>query len=155
MVGSRIYGGKRTRHHLFPHLLGVDLTAGEGVDMVLDMEEPVEIGEFFHVECTSVLEHSRRPWLLAANIEHVMLPGATLYVSVPFCWRLHGTDGSYGGDYWRMSVEGVRSLFRGIEWTALMYADRKLHEKPRIPAAEVDGHYYLARSEVVGFGHRR
>ena len=83
---------------------------GEGVDLVLDLEEslPEGLGTFAHVECMSVLEHSKRPWLLAANPEQLMEPGATIFVSVPFIWRFHG----YPSDYFRLTPEALPVLFR-------------------------------------------
>jgi hypothetical protein len=153
MVGSRIYNGKETRHSLFDDLVGIDLVEGAGVDRVLNLEHalPEDLGLFDHVECTSVLEHSKRPWRMAENIERLMKPGASIYVSVPFVWRIH----AYPNDYWRMSRAALPILFPSIDWMSLMYADRTLHTKDRIPATPVDDYYHIARSETCGFGYRK
>jgi hypothetical protein len=134
------------------------MRAGPGVDRVLDLEEPLpaDLGQFAHVECISVLEHSRRPWLMAANIERLLVPGGTLhvgvpFVGVPFIWRPH----QYPSDYWRMTVDGVRALFPGIEWRALMYGTSKLHPQGKLPGAKLDGYPYYARCETYGFGVKR
>jgi len=133
-------------------VVGVDMLEGPGVDWVLDLEEdlPDGIGTFSHVECMSVLEHSRRPWLLAANLERLMEPGATVFVSVPFIWRIH----AYPSDYWRLTPEALKSIFPGVAWEALMYASDVLTEAKRARATQVDGHPYLARTETVGFGRK-
>lgn len=151
IVGSKIYGGKEDRRARYANALGVDMLEGDGVDRVLDLEEPLpdDLGTFDHVECMSVLEHSRRPWLMAANIERLMAPGASLFVSVPLIWRLHG----YPNDYFRITPEGVRALFPGIEWKHLMLAGDALRGD-KIKSAEVDGYPYMARTETVGFGYR-
>lgn len=151
VVGSKIYGERIDRRTRYQDAVGVDLFPGLGVDIVLDLEEalPVTLGRFAHIDCISVLEHSRRPWLLAANIERLLEPGGTLYVGVPFVWRIH----AYPSDYWRFTVEGVRSLFPVTEWTALQMVNQ-LGEKG-IPNLRDDrGALYFARTEIYGFGHR-
>ncbi len=76
IVGSHVYGGREDRRKLYKKAVGVDMIAGPGVDVVADLEDTGSImdlwtgdGPFDHVECRSVLEHSRRPWRLARNIE--------------------------------------------------------------------------------------
>ena len=70
VVGSKVYGKKQDRRELYRKAVGVDLFEGDGVDFVHDMETPLpeSVGTFAHVDCVSVLEHVRRPWLMAANI---------------------------------------------------------------------------------------
>ena len=150
IVGSQVYGDKEDRRKRYADVLGVDMLEGPGVDWVIDLEEdlPDGLGQFEHVECMSVLEHSRRPWLMAANIERLMAPGATLFVSVPFVWRIH----AYPSDYWRLTPEGVKSIFPGIEWRQLMLASDRLDDGKKIPAIKTSGHPYFARTETVGFG---
>lgn len=152
IVGSRIYDAKPDRRRAFADALGVDMLPGDGVDRVLDLEEPLpdDIGTFSHVECLSVLEHSRRPWQLAANLERLLVKGGTLYVSAPFVWRFHG----YPSDYFRFTAEGVRSLFHHIRWARLMYASNRLRDDHYVRAAEIEGHAHLPRTEVLGFGVR-
>ena len=152
VVGSYVTSGKIDRRTLYADALGVDMRAGPGVDLVANLEEPQEIGRFDHVECLSVLEHSPRPWLLAKNLERMMNPGATIYIAVPFNWRVH----NHPDDYFRMSAAGVRSLFPAVEWRRLMYATYGgLIEKPIIPCRHIDGHRFYARSVTCGFGVRR
>jgi SAM-dependent methyltransferase len=128
------------------------MLAGPGVDRVLDLEEmpPLDLGRFDHIECMSVLEHSRRPWLLADSIERLLVPGGTLFVTVPFCWRIH----AYPSDYWRMTPQAIRELFPGVHWDALMLANETLSDKARIPGVDVNGHVYMSKTETVGFGRR-
>ena len=124
---------------------------GPGVDRVLDLEEPLpaDFGPFAHVECMSVLEHSRRPWLLAANIERVLEPGGTLFVTVPFVWRVHG----YPDDYWRFTTSGVRELFPRVTWTAEAYAHSEMSDGQHVPCVKLKDWPYFARTEVCMFGH--
>ena len=155
IVGSRLYGTREDRRKLYPDVIGIDMLDGPGVDLVCDLEDSwyaMNIGTFDHIECRSVLEHSRRPWLLAANIERLMAPGATLDLSVPFVWRVH----AYPSDYYRFTIEAVRELFPNIEWKALMYAtDKMLSKGAKLNGMNLDGGVHLARCEVLGFGTRK
>lgn len=150
IVGSQVYRDKEDRRLRYPDVVGIDMLDGPGVDRVLDLEEPLpdDLGLFDHIECMSVLEHSRRPWLLAANLERLMAPGATIFVSVPLVWRIHG----YPNDYFRITPDGVRSLFPGVEWEALMLASHDLTAGPKFAVVKQGGHPYMARTETCGFG---
>lgn len=152
ICGSKVYPGREDRRALYSDALGVDLEEGEGVDVAHDLERalPARFGKFAHVECLSVLEHARRPWMVAQTIERAMVPGASLFLSVPFVWRVH----AYPNDYWRFTVEGVRELFPRIEWDALTYATHKLAPKG-VRGIEVSGNPYFPRAEVFGFGRKQ
>jgi hypothetical protein len=78
--------------------------------------------------------------------------GGTIYLTVPFVWRVH----SYPNDYWRFTKEGVRSIFPGINWIRLMYAHEDLKHNDFVPQVDkaAGGHPYLARTEVAAFGMR-
>lgn len=153
IVGSRIYGDREDRRGAYQDAVGADMQAGPGVDIVANLEDEDDaafLGTFAHIECRSVLEHARRPWLLAAHLEHLMAPGSTLDLSVPFVWRPH----AYPSDYWRFTAEGVRELFPGIKWHALMYASQELlwEGDTKLPKQIIDGAIHFPRCEVLGFG---
>lgn len=150
VVGSQVYREKEDRRLRYPDVLGVDMLAGPGVDRVLDLEEalPDDLGTFAHVECMSVLEHSRRPWLMAANLTILLEPGGTLFVAVPFVWRVHG----YPSDYWRFTAEGVRELFPGITFSALRMGSSSLHKDEKLPARKMGRTPWFPRTETFAFG---
>lgn len=150
IVGSKVYKTRLDRRQRYANAVGVDMEAGQGVDVVADLEEPLnDLGPFAHVDCLSVLEHSKRPWLLAANVERLLETGGTLFLSVPFVWRIHG----YPSDYWRFTVAGVRLLFPAIEWQVLRYVNAGGRDDvPSIGQADV---LYFAKTEVLGFGTKR
>lgn len=154
IVGSKIFSEREDRRLRYPQVLGVDIQAGDGVDRVLDLEEPLpdDIGRFHHIECMSVLEHSKRPWKMAANLERVLKPGGTLLVTAPFVWRVHG----YPNDYWRFTKDGVRALFSHISWVRMAYAHETLKYNDYVPQLDKagGGHPYLARTEVLAFGRK-
>lgn len=153
IVGSKVYGAREDRHLLYPagSSVGVDMEGGPGVDRVLNLEEPLpaDFGTFMHVDCLSVLEHSKRPWLLAANIERLLEPGGTFFITVPFVWKVH----AYPSDFWRFTVEGVRELFPCISFLHLLYN----YAGEKIPRTKVndDPVPYFQRTEVYGFGTKK
>lgn len=150
IVGSRIYGVREDRRGRYADAIGLDVQAGPGVDVVHDLEEPL-VGAFDHVECLSMLEHTPRPWLVAVNIERLLVPGGTLFVSAPFVHRVH----AYPNDYFRFTPAGVESLFPGIVWEASRLVGPGIYDALRVAVIKVDDHPYLARSASMCFGRRR
>ena len=151
IAGSRVYGDKEDRRKRYANAVGVDMSEGPGVDVVADLEADFLQGSFAHIECMSVLEHCRRPWLMAANLERMLEPGGTIFITVPFVWRVHG----YPDDYWRFTVSGVKSLFNEIEWTHEAYSHRVLCKAEEVPAVKAGEDWpYFARTEVAVFGRK-
>jgi SAM-dependent methyltransferase len=152
IVGSHVWVNKEDRRKRYADVVGVDMQAGEGVDRVLDLEEPLpdDLGMFDHIECMSVLEHSRRPWLMSANIERLLAPGASIFVAVPFVWRVHG----YPDDYWRFTDSGVRELFPNVKWQVQMYAGSDTTDGAHVPAVKLKEYPFMQRCEVCSFGFR-
>lgn len=122
-VGSRHYAADSSSDYrsLCAGLgyVGVDLSAGQNVDIVMDMS-----GDFSAIDgalggarfgtaiCASVLEHVENVWGMAQNISRLVAPGGHLFVSVPMTWRFHG----YPSDYWRFTPNAVRVLFPQFEF---------------------------------------
>lgn len=150
VVGSRIYDTSPDRRSYYDKAIGLDMLGGPGVDIVHDLEQPlVGHGRFEHVDLCSVLEHVRRPWLLAANVEALMRKGATILVSVPFVWRVH----SYPSDLWRMTPEALDVLFPNIQWREKKFVVGNRLRK-RVPGSIFNGERYMMRAETVAFGVR-
>jgi hypothetical protein len=150
IVGSRVYNNKEDRRKRYAEAVGVDMHEGEGVDVVANLEGDFLEGQFAHIECMSVLEHCRRPWLMAATMERMLEIGGTIFVAVPFVWRVH----SYPDDYFRFTVGGVKSLFNNIAWTHEAYSHRTLCKADDVPAVRAGEDWpYFARTEVFVFGH--
>ena len=120
-VGSRDYGNTPDLRALFPTAtyLGVDLSEGKGVDLVLDLagdfsrvDAALAGARFNTVICFSVLEHVANPFKMSENISALLRSGGQLFLSVPFSWKIHG----YPSDYWRFTADGVRLLFPQIQF---------------------------------------
>jgi len=87
---------------------GIDMQAGQGVDLVADMHDlPDEWeGRFSGVVCSEVMEHVARPWLALPELRRVMAPGSLLVVTTLFAFPEHG----YPDDFYRYSRSGLRLL---------------------------------------------
>jgi SAM-dependent methyltransferase len=99
-------------------VIGMDLSAGDNVDVVCDIQAPVQeirrrcsVRSFDAVICAHVLEHLPRPWEAARNLQYLLRPGGTLLVTVPWVQGYH----EFPEDYWRMSFAGLRALLPDIE----------------------------------------
>lgn len=151
IAGSRVTPGKSDRRSEFKDVIGVDMVEGPGVDLIHNLEYPIRGERFSHIECTSVLEHCQRPWLMAAALEQMLEPGGTIFVTVPLVWRIH----DYPDDYWRMTPSAIRFLFPAIRWDYLKLAHVRVDDPPRIPALKDEmEHPYMARTDTCGFGHK-
>lgn len=153
VAGSRVYPGREDRRTRYANAVGWDALPGDGVDRVVDLEQllpdDVEAESFDHIDCVSVLEHTRRPWEVASNLEMLLCDCGTLLVTVPFIWREH----SYPGDFWRFTIAGLKSLFGMVEWQRVVYAHvRFTEEGEKINGKKVQGFPYFARTEVFAFG---
>lgn len=146
-VGSRDYGNTQNFRALFggADYLGIDMQAGKGVDMVLDLTEDfdaidqcLEGRRFGTIICMSVLEHCRDPFRMAQSIERLLAEGGTLVVGAPFVWELHG----FPDDYWRFTPSGISILFPNLDFSAIpgaAFSGRKGDSAP------LDGNLFCIR----------
>ena len=148
VIGSKLHKKPFDRRDYYKNAIGLDMQSGDGVDIVHDLETPlIGHGLFDHIDCHSVLEHVSRPWVLCANIESIMDEGASIFVSVPFVWRVHG----YPSDYWRMTKAALPILFPSIEWLDVDYVSyNRVVKKAAYHKTEAGD--YLQRTETLGYG---
>jgi SAM-dependent methyltransferase len=104
---------------------GVDLEAGENVDLVADICADfgalrATLGEarWGFVICSHVLEHTKKPWVAAENIKRLVRPGGHAFIAVPWVQAYHG----YPSDYWRFSFRGLAELFPGMKPVRMYYS---------------------------------
>ncbi|MBX6322050.1 MAG: methyltransferase domain-containing protein [Rhodospirillaceae bacterium] len=105
--------------------IGLDVEPGENVDRVGDiggdfaaLDAALEGRRFGFIVCQHVLEHVRRPWVAAENIQRLLRPGGRCYVGVPWVQAYHG----FPSDYWRFSFPGLAALFDGLVFTDMYYS---------------------------------
>jgi SAM-dependent methyltransferase len=88
----------------------LDMKAGDGVDIVGDAEDlKSAVGDewFAGVVCTSLLEHTRRPWRAVDGMcRWTMPPGGRFVLTAP--WRY--PDHADPIDCYRFSPDGLRAL---------------------------------------------
>jgi len=110
-VGSMAVGDSRSYRQLMPHrwkYTGVDIEAGENVDVMLDdpYKFPFEDNSVNVVMSGQCLEHVARPWVLVKEMARILDPGGHCFLTAPAKMHLH----SYPHDYWRFHPEGMRVL---------------------------------------------
>jgi len=88
-----------------------DVKDGNGVDYVGDAHKMAEnfqwFGRWSFIICTNLLEHVRRPWVVAEQIYKIMKPGGIVVATVPWEYPPHPDP----VDMWRMSEGALQSLF--------------------------------------------
>jgi len=122
-IGSKDYGNTSSfrDYYTSSDYIGIDMEEGENVDHVLDLTKNIGPLAREHFElgiCCSVLEHVRKPWVMAENISCLIRPSGTLYLSVPWVWRYH----AYPDDYYRFSWRGIIELFPDFDWQNIYYS---------------------------------
>lgn len=106
-LGSR---GGRAPLGMQSIVVGFDIQAGEGVDIVGDVHKASEYfkpNEFDAVYTTATFEHLRRPWIAARELAAVTRRGGWIYCQTHQSFPLH----NYPGDYFRFSTEALREIF--------------------------------------------
>jgi len=159
-VGSKDYGNTQNFRDVFnvPEYVGLDMEAGAGVDRVHDLRTGTgDLGAFDLIICCSVLEHVRKPWVMAENLMELLAPGGTLYMCVPWVWRYH----AYPDDYFRFSWRGIENLFEQLQWSDFYYSSSKpaefwpcAPESDNAAAIIQNGNKFLPYLEVHGLGRK-
>lgn len=118
---------------LFPRsrFITTDIEPSPSVELVWDQEQEIPANCRMQIDLfisTSVLEHIRRPWQAAVNIQESLTPHQGLiYLSAPWIWRYH----EYPDDYWRFSPSSLDILFPRTRPLLTMWStspDQILHE---------------------------
>jgi len=105
--------------------IGLDIEAGPNVDRVADicadfdaLDATLDGQRFGFIICQHVLEHVRKPWLAARNIQRLLRPGGYCYIGVPWVQAFHG----YPSDYWRFSFPALLELFEELQFVDMYYS---------------------------------
>lgn len=91
-----------------PQIKNMELTPGEGIDLVGSVEAiPATDGRFSLVITQEVLEHVPDPFKAMSEIARVLKTrSGVAYVQLPFTIGYHGCP----DDYWRFTHSGIRRL---------------------------------------------
>ncbi len=93
------YYGNVINTEIYPSVSTDVLCVGESMPFASD--------QFDFVFCFATLEHTKRPWDVAAEICRVLKPGGTVMIDYPFMQPVHG----YPHHYFNATPMGNRSLF--------------------------------------------
>lgn len=98
----------------FKNRIGVDIAAGEGVDVVADAHNlPFENEKFEIILCTEVLEHLHSPQIAVSEMSRVLKKGGLLILTTRFIFPIHDAP----NDYYRFTKYGLKFLFK--DWEVL------------------------------------
>ncbi|ARU16699.1 methyltransferase domain-containing protein [Croceicoccus marinus] len=105
------------------HYLGVDLEAGDGVDMIVKPGQPLPFadGSFDLVLASSVFEHDPAFWNTFLDLVRLLREGGMLYINAPSNGLVH----RYPEDHWRFYPDSGRALER---WAASQDMEVRLIE---------------------------
>lgn len=111
-TGTKQWEGSPIEDHSVnaPHgkWIGTDIEAGNGVDLVADLEiiDITTLDKFDGVFSMATLEHVSRPWRAIESICKAMNQGGWLFLHSHQTFPLHG----YPHDYFRFSGEALRVM---------------------------------------------
>lgn len=89
--------------------LGIDPAGNYTHTVDLCREIPAKLlNRFDFIICTEVVEHTLDPFSAVDNLYRMIVPGGTVFASVPFDLRIHGPL----PDCYRFTVHGLRHIFR-------------------------------------------
>ena len=111
-VGSRDING--TIRDLFPQedYLGIDLEAGPGTDLVLDIinDDISELENRFNtVVATETLEHMTQPWVGVESMHKALKRGGLIILTWVFACQIHNEP-----DYWRGTPSAMHFLLENV-----------------------------------------
>jgi SAM-dependent methyltransferase len=121
-VGSRDICGNPRNHFptdRFPFYVGVDMLAGQNVDLVLNAHELTSRfqGTYFDVVITvEMIEHDDNFWVSFLEMGRVLKPGGYMIVTTR-SWR-GCSPHDCPNDYWRFMLEGLKRCLdlAGVEY---------------------------------------
>lgn len=97
------------RRRLFDNCLYLEVYPSITADLIVPptCEYPIKDAMLDGIGCFSVLEHTRKPWLVVQEMRRMLKPGGKVWIDWPFLQPLHG----YPSHFFNATREGVRSVF--------------------------------------------
>jgi SAM-dependent methyltransferase len=95
----------------------LDIEPHPSVDIVGDvLNPPIPDNSYDTIISTQVMEHVRKPWIMAQQIERILKPGGISIVTAPFITPFHADP----HDYFRYTEMGMKSLFEDVGMEILL-----------------------------------
>lgn len=100
------------RSHVFENCLYLEVYPSLTADLIVspDCRYPIKDNSLDGIGSFAVLEHTRKPWLVAEEIYRMLKPGGFTYIDWPFLQPLHG----YPSHFFNATREGLTSLFGDV-----------------------------------------
>jgi SAM-dependent methyltransferase len=99
--------GRRDRTH--DNCLYLEVYPSSTADLIVPAtcDYPIKDETFDGIGCFAVMEHTRKPWMVAREIYRMLKPGGKIWIDWPFLQPVHG----YPSHYFNATREGLRSIF--------------------------------------------
>lgn len=89
-------------------MINLDIIKNKRTDVVADAHHlPFKDNAFDCIFSNAVLEHVKRPWEVAKEMERVVKTGGYIVVNLPFLNTIHDKE-----DYFRFTLKGINELFQ-------------------------------------------
>jgi SAM-dependent methyltransferase len=100
------------RKTVYDNCLYVDVYPSVAADLIVEPSciYPIADNSLDGVGCFAVLEHTRKPWLVAQEIFRMLKPGGRIWVDWPFLQPVHG----FPSHYYNSTREGLKAIFEDI-----------------------------------------
>ncbi|MCL4418365.1 MAG: class I SAM-dependent methyltransferase, partial [Actinobacteria bacterium] len=100
--GQGIFDRKITKK-----MINLDIVVNERTEVVADAHYlPFKNNSIDCIFSNAVLEHVKKPWIVASEIERVLKVGGYVVINLPFLNIIHDDE-----DYFRFTLKGIRELF--------------------------------------------
>lgn len=88
-------------------MINLDIKKYDNTDIIADAHFlPFLSSSLDCVYSNAVLEHVKRPWIVASEIDRVLKPGGFVVINLPFLNTIHDEH-----DYFRFTLKGIKELF--------------------------------------------
>jgi SAM-dependent methyltransferase len=97
------------RKHTFGNCLYVEVYNSRSADLIVEPNctYPIRDSALDGIGCFAVLEHTRKPWLVVAEMQRMLKPGGKVFIDWPFLQPVHG----YPSHFFNATREGLISIF--------------------------------------------
>jgi len=113
-LGSRVRSGisYKSRFPTISKYTGVDLVAGDGVDVIADLHVLSQTvkSQYDFAFSVSVFEHLLMPWVAAVELNSVLVEGGMAYIQSHPSWPLHDEP----WDFFRFSKDAWHGIFSAL-----------------------------------------
>lgn len=103
------------RDKTFANCLYLEVYASRSADLIVEPNclYPIRSGTLDGIGCFAVLEHTRKPWQVVAEMQRMLKPGGKVFIDWPFLQPVHG----FPSHFFNATREGLKSVFEDSGFT--------------------------------------